>query len=255
MQVLDMELACCFKSLYHCCSQLQSDRFGLKLTLEDADGLCRLPLTWFSHLLKGSRDKQVSPYTSAVLLQWYIDRAVDLRAAGRKGKLSTKHSNHDAGQSTSLERADDDRDGANDSDAQEDDEVKERGDRQVNHTQDAEHHDQSSNVKLTQDRLGKCLFLYLFAYLSVYLYIHSFILFYFIYTAVFLSISIICSPPRPMLCDQVCLSVCLSVCKKLCVDLHEIFTKGRFWPSLKVTSFWWWPELTFTVIYSKVISV
>jgi len=47
--------------------------------------------------------------------------------------------------------------------------------------------------------------------------------------------------------------------KKLCIDLHEIFTKGRSWPSLKVISFLRWSGLNFTVIYrsqspSKVIA-
>jgi len=52
----------------------------------------------------------------------------------------------------------------------------------------------------------------------------------------------------------VCLSFCLSVwlcaasCKKLCMDLHDIFTKVRSWPSLKLISFWRWSRLIFTVI-------
>jgi len=53
---------------------------------------------------------------------------------------------------------------------------------------------------------------------------------------------------------SVCPSLCHSVCRctasrsKLCMDLHDIFIKGRSWPSLKMISFWRWSGLTFAVI-------
>jgi len=119
------------------------------MTSKEADRLCRLPLSWFSHLLRGSRDKQVSPSTLAVLLQRYIDRAVDLRA-GRQARLSTEDTNNDAGQSTSSGSRD-----ADHRETQVDDEIKETGNRQVNSTRDFDQPDEdSTNVYLAQVKPG-----------------------------------------------------------------------------------------------------
>ena len=143
------------KHAYDCCSNLQPDCLALRMTSKDADRLCRLPLTWFSHLLRGSRDKQVSPSTLAVLLQRYIDRAVDLRA-----RLSTEDSNHDAGQSTSSGSRDGERDVNDGCETQVGNGIKESGiKRQVNNTHDFDQRDDaSSNVFLAQVQPGKHLF-------------------------------------------------------------------------------------------------